>query len=141
MSDKAKVVLVLEDTPSRINWLRERATSYGATVHSTAIVKEFLTLYQMHAKSDVRAIVLDHDLGGYLMPVSFQDPDGLDGIDAVEQMPFINAPVLIWSSNDDESPRMEQLLRGRGFNPVSRQPWYGDRDAIYATLRQWFSRA
>jgi len=139
--DPPKVVLCLEDTESRIRWLREIAKSYDATVHSTALVKEFLTLCQMHSKSDVRAIVLDHDLGGYSMPVSLQDSDGLDGIDAVERMPFINAPVFVWSSNDQEAPRMHQLLRGRGFDPVEQKPWYGDREEIAATLRAWFSRA
>jgi hypothetical protein len=76
-----------------------------------------------------------------LMPVSLQDSDGLDGIDAVERMPVMTTPVLVWSSNDDESPRMEQLLRGRGFPEVSRNPWHGDRDEIADKLREWLSRA
>jgi hypothetical protein len=136
-----KVVLCLEDTESRIRWLRGICDSYGCTLHSTPLVCEFLLLCQRHVSSDVKAIVLDHDLGGYSMPVSLQDPDGLDGIDAVEQMLVLTAPVLIWSSNDVESPRMERLLGERGYTEVSRQAWYGDRDEIAATLRSWLSRA
>lgn len=136
--DKQKVVLVLEDTESRIRWLREIATSYGLAVHSTAIVNDFIGLCEAHSsRSEVKAIVLDHDLGGYLMPVSLQDPNGHDGVDAVERMPALAVPVLIWSSNDEESPRMQRLLEGRGFIAV-RMPWYGDRDAISKQLREWF---
>jgi CheY-like chemotaxis protein len=138
---RAKVVLCLEDTESRIVWLRDVARHYGATVHATARVKEFLLLCQNHAVADVKAIVLDHDLGGFSMPVSLQDPDGLDGLDAAERIPATvsHAPVLVWSSNDEEAPRMAQILRGRGFLTVARMPWYGERSDIAAKLHDWLS--
>ncbi len=144
-----KVVLCLEDTESRIRWLRQICESYGCALYATPLVKEFLSLCEMHGTSStVKAVVLDHDLGGYSMPVSLQDPDGLDGIDAVERMPVLGVPVLVWSSNDVESPRMEQLLGERGYREVERKPWYynqrasqEDRDEIAALLRGWLSRA
>lgn len=134
-----KIVLCLEDTPSRVRWLEAIAKEYGATVHATASVKTFLELCQTHGEQEL-TFVLDHDLGGYSMPVSLQDADGLDGLDAVEQMPVFVAPVLIWSTNATEAPIMEDTLKKRGYSTVARLAWAaGDRDEILAQLREWLT--
>lgn len=135
---KQKIVLCLEDTPSRIRWLEVIAKEHDAVVHFTDNVRFFLDLCRTHSAAEL-TIVLDHDLGGYSMPVSLQDADGLDGIDAVEQMPVLGAPVLIWSTNLTEAPRMEKVLRERGYSTIARLPWAGDRAEMAAQLHEWFT--
>jgi len=132
--EREKVVLCLEDAESRVKFLREIAKSYGATVYYATRVKEFLMLCSLHSRADVKAIVLDHDLGDQ-MPST--DTDGLDGLDAAEQMPLIVAPVLIWSLNESGAPRMQQVLRARGFDPVLQIPFIGYRNEIAKHLRGW----
>jgi CheY-like chemotaxis protein len=136
---KPKIILCLEDTPSRVRWLEGIAKKHGATVYATAWVTRFLEACRAQSAVAELTIVLDHDLGGFSMPVSLQDADGLDGIDAVEQMPLLVAPVLIWSTNHIEAPRMEETLRFRGFSTVVRMPWSSDRDDMAAQLHEWLS--
>jgi CheY-like chemotaxis protein len=118
---KQKIVLCLEDTPSRVRWLEAIAKEHGAVVHFTDNVKFFLELCRAHSAAEL-TIVLDHDLGGYAMPVSLQDADGLDGIDAVQQMPVLGAPVLIWSTTTPRHRRWKRpcasaaTLRSRDFH-------------------------
>jgi len=131
-----KIVLCLEDTPSRIQWLTDIAVQYGAVVYATPMVNIFLDLCREHAEAEL-TIVLDHDLGGYSMPVSLQDSDGLDGMDAATLMPVMAAPVLIWSSNNIDAEMMEKTLSQRGFLMVVRMPWYGDKVAIEEQIREW----
>jgi CheY-like chemotaxis protein len=135
---KQKIVLCLEDTPSRVRWLEAIAKEHGAVVHFTDNVKFFLELCRVHSAAEL-TIVLDHDLGGYAMPVSLQDADGLDGIDAVQQMPVLGAPVLIWSTNHTEAPKMEETLRERGYSTIARFPWASNRDEMAAQLHEWLS--
>jgi hypothetical protein len=136
---KQKIVLCLDGTPSRVRWLEALAGAYGATVHATPLVKTFLELCQAHRAAEL-TIVLDHDLGGYSMPVSMQDPDGLDGYDAAKMMPVLGAPVLIWSTNETEVFWMEDALKERGYSTVVRIPWSaGNRDEIAAQLHEWLT--
>lgn len=138
MTTRPKIVLCLEDTPSRVTWLEGIAKEHGAVVHSSPLVKTFLALCAEHGAAEL-TIVLDHDLGGYAMPVSFQDPDGLDGIDAVEQMPVFVAPVLVWSTNHLEAPKMVETLRKRGFTSVARIPWSSNRAEMAEQLHVWLA--
>lgn len=138
---KKKIVLCLEDTPSRVVWLEGIAKEHGAVVHSSSSVKTFLALCKLcrdFGEVEV-TFVLDHDLGGYAMPVSMQDSDGLDGMDAVEQMPELLAPVLVWSTNHIEAPRMEETLRKRNFTIVARMPWSNDRTEMAEQLHAWLA--
>lgn len=138
MTSKRKIILCLEDTPSRVRWLETLAKEYKTTVYYQSSVRAFLDLCNTYKEADL-TIVLDHDLGGFSMPMSLQDADGLDGIDAVEQMPVFVAPVLIWSTNDTEAPRMEETLRKRGFSTVVRIPWTSDRIKMAAQLHKWLT--
>jgi hypothetical protein len=136
---KQKIVLCLDGTPSRVRWLEALAGAYGATVHATASVKAFLDLCRAHKAAEL-TLVLDHDLGGYSMPVSVQDADGLDGYDAAQKMPVLGAPVLIWSTNETEVFWMEDALKERGYSTVVRIPWSaGNRDEIAAQLHEWLT--
>jgi len=129
-----KYILLLEDTEDRVKWLRPICEARGAELVVAARVNEFIRTCREHMLSDVRALVLDHDLGGYAVPTTLQDADGLDGLDAVEQMPILQAPVIVWSSNDQESPKMVSRLRERGFITVERMPWYDDRNKIVRAI-------
>jgi len=139
MIAKQKIVLCLEDTPSRVRWLEAIAKEHDAVVYATSLVSVFLSLCQTCSAEEL-TIVLDHDLGGHAMPVSFQDSEGFDGVDAVEQMPVLLAPVLIWSTNHLEAPKMEETLRKRGYSTIARLPWSaGNRDEMAAQLHEWLS--
>ncbi len=133
----APLVLLLEDSTYRVEWLNSLCLSRGVRVVHARKVVDFVSLCREHMLSDVRAIVLDHDLGEGAMPLTLQDVDGFDGLDAAERIPAIPAPVLVWSSNDNDSPRMVEALRKQGFAQVVRRPWYGDRKEIAQIVMGW----
>ena len=137
-------ILVLEDSAARLGWLKDLAKEYDVPVHATDHVRKFVRICETFADYAL-CIVLDHDLGGYQMPVSLQDSEGLDGLDAVERMPLHEAlqksPVLIWSTNHLEAPKMEEMLGARGFTQVTRLAWADERQAIERRLREWCAQA
>lgn len=129
-------IIVLEDTPSRIEWLKRTVEPFGIMVLHSPLVRVFLELVERH--EPIVGVVLDHDLGGYSMPVSLQDPEGLDGVDAVEQVTkVINTRFLVWSSNHEEAPRMEAILRQRGATLVDRASWGANRPGVHETITRW----
>lgn len=137
-------ILVLEDSAARLGWLRDLAKQYDVPVHSTDHVRKFLRICTTFADCAL-CVVLDHDLGGYQMPVSLQDSDGLDGLDAAERMPLFETltkrPVLIWSTNHLEAPKMEETLMARGYTHVERLAWADEQAAIERRLREWCAKA
>src|SRR5262245_10158676 len=103
-----KVVVVLEDSDVRVQWLRDLMEPLGFEVRAHDHVQQFLRLVK-DAGIRLTGVVLDHDLGGYRMPISLQDGDGLDGLDAAEKMPA-TVPTLVWSTNHIEAPKMVETL-------------------------------
>lgn len=130
-----QIVLVLEDSEERLIWLRRVIAPLGVTLSVAADVTSFLKLCEaydprrFHADSKVVAIILDHDLGS--------PEDKLDGSDAVEKIPLIDAPVLVWTSNDVEGRKMNYRLNERGFERTRRIPFHADLSLITRTLTSW----
>lgn len=137
MTARCRTVLVLEDTPSRVRWLGDLCQRHGATLVATSTVRRFLS--EIATIQPPCVVVLDHDLGGYSMPVSLQDADGLDGMDAVQAMPPTLARFLIWSTNHTEAPRMAASLRSRGYSWVVQASWAEERELIESTLHDWLT--
>ncbi len=101
-------------------------------------VTEFLALPEWGGP--IALVVLDHDLdlahGGEPKVNVGPGPDGLTGMDAVERMPAVSCPVLVWSVNEGQAPIMVQVLERRGMVPY-RAP-FSDRlwcaGAIHSVL-------
>ena len=111
-------ILVIEDMPERVEWLRARAQGHRVVWAET--VTEFLALPEWGGP--IALVVLDHDLdlahGGEPKVNVGPGPDGLTGMDAAERMPAVSCAVLVWSINPVRAPDMVRHLRQRGLRAV-----------------------
>lgn len=134
-------ILVLEDSPERIEWLR-RATAGRARVVWVRGVTSFRRLY-LRLQSELRLVILDHDLGLSLaralefnprtgLYTSYSDPcrggpKGLDGSDAASWLAVfgyeVPCPVWVWSWNVNPAKSMAQTLSDGGVKIVAQQPF------------------
>ncbi len=115
-------ILVLEDMSERVEWLRARAQGHPVVWAQT--VTEFLALPQWDGP--IALVVLDHDLdlahGGKPKVNVGPGPDGCTGMHAVERMPWVGCPVLVWSANEAWAPIMAARLLSREITAF-RQPF------------------
>lgn len=109
-----KVVLVLEDMQVRVDWLRDLVGD-RASVLWCADVAALLAVLRGGSVPDL--VILDHDLGGIPrdLDAGSRDKDGRTGLDAAEDMPPVECPVLVWSVNPVRAPIMVETLRRRGM--------------------------
>ncbi|GAB5541321.1 MAG: hypothetical protein SangKO_010810 [Sandaracinaceae bacterium] len=111
------MIVVLEDQPERVAWLRELVGDWHEVRHAPTVTGFFDLLTAPPVLT-----ILDHDLGG--VPTGSRVPsagaDGLTGLDACERMPPLEWPVLVWSVNPVRAPLMVSTLRRRG---VARGTW------------------
>lgn len=111
-------ILVLEDMPERVEWLRARAQGHPVVWAQT--VTEFLALPEWDGP--IALVILDHDLdlahGGEPKVNVGPGPDGLTGLDAAREMPWVRCPVLVWSVNPIKAPLMESELRLCGMHAI-----------------------
>lgn len=128
MTDTRKSVLILEDTPSRVEWVQENFPTVEVVWKTT--VADFLQAL-ISSSCDFSLIVLDHDLGANPLDMAmgrktkdaFHDINGHSGTHAVNRMPLCQeVPILIWSGNFEKATLMEKTLRQRGFLRVSKKP-------------------
>jgi CheY-like chemotaxis protein len=94
-----KTILVLEDNPLRIQWLR-RMVRGRADVLWTDNVPDFLATLEI----DPNLVLLDHDLGTYF-----------DGRDAADHL-YYTGPIIVWSANSTKGPKMVDILEERGLD-------------------------
>ncbi len=136
----APIVLVLEDSTERMDWLDKALLGTGACVEWATSVRDFFAkMYAIEQQSErreaLRLIILDHDLGPSL---SGGDEHGETGLDAARSLPTDLAgdvPALVWSVNDTGSRAMHRELVGRGY-AVRRLPFLrGNEDALRAIVR------
>jgi len=111
-----KTILVLEDNLVRVDWLKHFFPEIN--VVSTATVSEFLTdFYDFEDHPSL--YILDHDLGLSFFEVPTaqgNDKNGHNGTYLANHLPFTDTPILVWSQNDRDGPKMTEILRHRGFN-------------------------
>lgn len=108
------LIYVLEDMEARIKWLKEFIGPDHTVLWATS-VKDFLALFDNNSSPD--CVILDHDLGG--IPDTLEggsvDEDGMTGFDAVDRMPVVTCPILVWSYNSVRAPEMARILKLRGM--------------------------
>lgn len=128
IGDNSPIICILEDTPSRVEWV-ERHFPHAHVAWSTTVEDFCASVDAMMLSGRLKLILLDHDLGcnpmdqamGRVTPSFTEDINGNDGVDACLGMTmYPDVPVFIWSGNIDKSPVMEDVLRDRGFLHVSR---------------------
>lgn len=115
-----KVILVLEDHPSRIKWLQYACPAFE--VIWTSGVDDFLSDYEHYiqpGKRELAAVIMDHDLGISVFESAIHDGEddwGLNGMDAARRLDVsIKVPIIVWSINGHRAPGMVELLKNRGF--------------------------
>lgn len=123
-----KVVLVLEDSPDRVEWLTKIVSPTPVEHHESVV--PFVEALRTRAANDTLAmVVFDHDLGhmppdgmygGFAM--ANYDRDGLCGADAAVSAPAFDAPALVWSWNSDGAKRIVAELDGKA-EVVCRSPF------------------
>lgn len=125
------VILVLEDMPARVRWLREQVPE--ADIRWSTTVADFLGGW---VAPDL--VILDHDLGGVPRDgLASRDAAGLTGMDAAERMPGPGCPVVIWSVNPVHAPEMAWVLMRRGVR-AAHVP-FGSADLAARLARWWLS--
>lgn len=109
---RRNIILVLEDTFSRVSWLKGIIPASFEVEHHLR-VSDFLKA-AWGFRDRIALVVYDHDLGcahpDSEHPHSFESPglarfdydaDGKSGLDAAKEIVAINAPALVWSHNPD----------------------------------------
>lgn len=112
------MILVLEDTQARVDWLR---LNTSCDIHHVSTVADFETAM---LDDDFRPtlIILDHDLGNFgpsATPYARgieADPDGRTGAEAVPAIPdSFSGHVIVWSWNPPAAKLMTKILQERGL--------------------------
>lgn len=134
------IVLVLEDSVERMDWLDIALLGVDARVEWATSVRDFRAKLsaieqQSEQREALRLFILDHDLGPSL---SGHDEHGETGLDAARTLPTDLAgdvPALVWSVNDTGARAMHRELVGRGY-AVRRMPFLrGNEDTLRAIVR------
>lgn len=123
-----KLIVVLEDSKERMVWLRENFPD--AIIKWSTTVDEFFDHLRTSSKDDIRLIILDHDLGSDDLATECQtltmergcsatcslDENGQNGTHAVDGLDsWHEIPVVVWSVNTVEGPRMAARLKKKKF--------------------------
>lgn len=127
--DNRPVIAILEDIPSRVEWLENNFPDVYVS-WDTNVVDFCASVESLGMTGQLALIIMDHDLGGNPVDLAqpwididnhnfFLDKNGHDGRDACMAIQDFNVPVLIWSANFNHAPTMEKILRTRGFLQVS----------------------
>lgn len=107
-----RIILVLEDSTERVDWLKGWAWQHGRIVWATG-VRSFLKLAVL-LRPRLGMVILDHDLG--LTPGTNGQFDswGFTGLDAARQFSFTEVPALVWSCNFTAAQAMQDALVANG---------------------------
>ena len=122
-------ILVLEDMIERITWLEQACALLNVKIIWEKTVKGFLRVLESAEASEIRVIILDHDLGAMTFEDSSildsnstfpVDEDGSTGMTAVNEMKGLkDVPVVVWSINPPASQQMVQKLLENGYAAAS----------------------
>lgn len=105
-------VAVLDDSSSRVAWLREHVPSSYDIVHAVRVNTFFekVRVEETRRRRPPALMILDHDLG----IGSFEDIDGHNGMHAVERIvaygDVVSPRFLVWSTNDAVRDEMVRRL-------------------------------
>lgn len=141
-------VLVLEDTPARVSWLRSILGLLVDIVHADN-VDTFVSLADGINASELVAVILDHDLPlgapdvqaaiGLALSPNLNDAQDQNGQDAARKMRlFAEVPHLIWSCNETGAKRIRMILLQRG---VLHSQWIPYYEQNYPVIVEFIIRA
>lgn len=124
-----KVILVLDDTRQRVDWLYSQIDISNVEVIWCKNCEEFL----IKSKDKHDLLIMDHDLdeehyGGYS---SSSAPNGAMAAEAYENV--FNSPCIIWSVNPEGAIRIDARLTSKGVFCV-RVPFLGSNKEKLAAL-------
>ncbi len=140
-------IIVLEDTPERVAWLRETFPDVEIE-HVVDVVAFLKATRKPHALT-----ILDHDLGGPGLAYTPEQYDrgeandayGLNGLDACRMCDH-RTPTVVWSANPVCGPRMYNALEERRV-PVVYYPFRADanmagviQEAYFANTGVWLAQ-
>lgn len=108
-----KWIGLIEDSDSRVAWLKALVEPHYAVVHGPRVTTWFDKLTATEkALGPAEGLIFDHDLG----IGSFEDVDGNNGMDALVGAAKIPSRwKFIWSTNDDARARMLAWCRSRQY--------------------------
>lgn len=140
----SKKILVLEDDPTRIEWLQDNFAD--CTINWKTTVNEFVLAYTFYNHD---LVIFDHDLtpthltpefnpanGLWTIPAAPNnfsrfdyDKDDLNGLDAARMLPDANLNnqqeqvFLVWSQNTDGAANIVKALRKNNYKNIVVKPF------------------